>query len=68
MSHTMKALLQYSHNDALFQAHVMDTFKPGVKHIEYRNISQVSEIPQQLEDVLRISLTPRREILVPLFA
>lgn len=68
MSHTIKALLSTVHDDSLFQAHVMDTFKPGVKHIEYRDISQVPEIPQQLEDVLRISLTPRREILVPLFA
>lgn len=51
--------------DALFTAHVAELLMPHIPAILRVDISRfAADIPQQLEDVLKTQLTPRREMFL----
>lgn len=51
--------------DALFTAHVAELISPHIPAILRVDISRFAvDIPQQLEDVLKTQLTPRREMFL----
>lgn len=65
MSKTMQAKVA---SDPLFDAHIAECIDPTDIFIFYHQVGERLHVSQQIEDVLRISLTPRREILVPIEA
>ena len=51
--------------DALFIAHVAELTSPRIPAILRVDVSRyAADIPQQLEDVLKTQLTPRREMFL----
>ena len=51
--------------DALFTAHVAELLMPHTPAILRVDVSRyAADIPQQLEDVLKTQLTPRRELFL----
>lgn len=51
--------------DALFTAHVAELIFPHIPAILRVDVSRyAADIPQQLEDVLKTQLTPRRELFL----
>lgn len=51
--------------DALFTAHVTELMFPRIPAILRVDVSRyAADIPQQLEDVLKTQLTPRRELFL----
>ncbi len=51
--------------DALFTAHVAELVFPNIPAILRVDVSRfAADIPQQLEDVLKTQLTPRREMFL----
>lgn len=54
--------------DALFEAHMAEVLDPNNGYIFRHSVSAPVPYEKELDHVLRVSLTPRREILVPIYA
>jgi hypothetical protein len=54
--------------DELFMAHVMEVVKPGGHHIRRVTVTPDLEVSRELDAVLKVSLTPLREILIPVWS
>lgn len=65
MSKTMQNIIA---SDALFDAHIAECIDTENSYIFYHRVSDPLPLERELDSFLRVSLTPRREILVPIHA